>query len=123
MGWASKGLPYPIEVRQTDGTKLTLRINGDADCNWLSTLDGVVLVQTGKSYFVARIDADGRAVATQQLAHNAELRGAEEQALCQQQNREAFCKPSKRRPRRHRRVAFRQETDFVSFRIRGLQRP
>ena len=90
MGWASKGLPYPIEVRQTDGTKLTLRINGDADCNWLSTLDGVVLVQTGKSYFVARIDADGRAVATQQLAHNAELRGAEEQALCQQQNREAF---------------------------------
>ena len=33
---ASKGWPYPITVSQIDGTQLTVRLNCDADSNWVS---------------------------------------------------------------------------------------
>ena len=87
---ASKGWPYPITVSQPDGTQLTVRINGDADFNWVSTLDGVVLKQVGNGYFVANIDTNGTLSSSGTLAHNADKRSSAEQSLCKKQDVKAF---------------------------------
>ena len=79
---ASKGWPYPITVSQPDGTQLTVRINGDADFNWVSTLDGVVLKQVGNGYYVANIDTNGMLSSSGTLAHDAGKRRSAEQSLC-----------------------------------------
>ena len=87
---ASKGWPYPITVSQPDGTQLTVRINGDADFNWVSTLDGVVLKQEGNGYFVANIDTNGTLSSSGTLAHDADKRSPAEQSLCKKQDVKAF---------------------------------
>ena len=87
---ASKGWPYPITVSQPDGTQLTVRINGDADFNWVSTLDGVVLKQEGNGYFVAKIDTNGMLSSSGTLAHDADKRSSAEQSLCKKQDVKAF---------------------------------
>ncbi len=87
---ASKGWPYPITVSQPDGTQLTVRINGDADFNWVSTLDGVVLKQEGDGYYVANIDTNGMLSSSGTLAHDADKRSSAEQSLCKKQDVKAF---------------------------------
>ena len=87
---ASKGWPYPITVSQPDGTQLTVRINGDADFNWVSTLDGVVLKQEGNGYYVANIDTNGMLSSSGTLAHDASKRSSAEQSLCKKQDVKAF---------------------------------
>ena len=87
---ASKGWPYPITVSQPDGTQLTVRINGDADFNWVSTLDGVVLKQEGNGYFVANIDTNGMLSSSGTLAHDADKRSSAEKSLCKKQDVKAF---------------------------------
>ena len=87
---ASKGWPYPITVSQPDGTQLTVRINGDADFNWVSTLDGVVLKQVGNGYYVANIDTNGTLSSSGTLAHDADKRSSAEQSLCKKQDVKAF---------------------------------
>ena len=88
--FASKGWPYPITVSQPDGTPLTIRINGDASFNWVSTLDNVVLKQVGSGYYVAHIDTNGKLTATHVLAHDAYLRSMGEESLCKQQDIKTF---------------------------------
>lgn len=88
--FASKGWPYPITVSQPDGTQLTIRINGDANFNWVSTLDNVVLKQVGSGYHVAHIDTNGKLTATHVLAHDAYLRSMAEESLCKQQDIKTF---------------------------------
>ena len=87
---ASKGWPYPITVSQPDGTQLTVRINGDADFNWVSTLDNVVLKQEGNGYYVANIDTNGMLSSSGTLAHDADKRSSAEQSLCKKQDVKAF---------------------------------
>ena len=87
---ASKGWPYPITVSQPDGTQLTIRMNGDADFNWVSTLDGVVLKQVGNGYYVANIDTNGMLSSSGTLAHDADKRSFAEQSLCKKQDVKAF---------------------------------
>ena len=87
---ASKGWPYPVTVSQPDGTQLTIRINGDADFNWVSTLDNVVLKQVGNGYYIANIDTNGMLSSSGTLAHDADKRSSAEQSLCKKQDVKAF---------------------------------
>lgn len=87
---ASKGWPYPITVSQPDGTQLTIRMNGDADFNWVSTLDNVVLKQVGNGYYIANIDTNGMLSSSGTLAHDADKRSYAEQSLCKKQDVKAF---------------------------------
>ena len=87
---ASKGWPYPITVSQPDGTQLTIRMNGDADFNWVSTLDNVVLKQVGNGYYIANIDTNGMLSSSGTLAHDADKRSPAEQSLCKKQDVKAF---------------------------------
>ena len=87
---ASKAWAQPQVVRQSDGTELTIRLNGDVNFNWVSTTDGVILQQKGSDFYVAVIDDNGNRSASTQLAHDAPLRSASERALIAKQNKEVF---------------------------------
>jgi len=87
---ASKAWAQPQVVKQSDGTELTIRLNGDVNFNWVSTTDGVILQQKGSDFYVAVIDDNGNLSASTQLAHDAPLRSASERALIAKQNKEVF---------------------------------
>jgi len=80
----------PVTVTQSDGTQLTVIGYGDEDFSYSTTLDGVILHQTGTDFYIAAIDRDGRTVPTGQLAHDRGMRSAEETALIQRQDKALF---------------------------------
>lgn len=87
---ADKAYPFPVDVVQQDGTTLTIIQHGDEYFHYVTTVDGVLLVQQGNGYYVAKVDAYGNLSATSQLAHNADNRNVEELALIERQDREVF---------------------------------
>lgn len=82
---ASRAYSEPMTVTQPDGSSLTVVLSGDEHFHWMQTMDGVLVVNTGKGYMVAHIDEQGRLTATAQLAHEAVRRTGSEQALVSQQ--------------------------------------
>ena len=90
--WAVKADPKPVTITQPDGTQLTIRLNGDEDLHWYSTIDGILLVQKDMAYYVAQVNADGSLSATTTLAHTEDLRTDAEKALIAAQNKETFQK-------------------------------
>lgn len=75
--WAVPAKRITIEVKQPDGTVLTLTQRGDEHFHYLMTEDGVVVKTNGKGYYYADI-ADGKIVASKRLAHAHESRSQEE---------------------------------------------
>ena len=90
--WASRGFPEPFTVTQPDGSQITVVLLGDEQHHWLQTTDGVMVVNTGRGYFVAEVDDQGRLRASSVLAHEAKLRLESETAVIsrQQERRELF---------------------------------
>ncbi len=95
--WGVQAYSVPVDVKQADGTMLTIVLHGDEDFNYYTTLDGVLLVQQDGSYFVASIDESGQATATSLLAHNASLRSPEEKALASKQQMTLFLNTGNKR--------------------------
>lgn len=79
--YAVKAWPFPVEVRQADGTWLTIIQYGDENFHYCMTTDSVLLVEQGGSWYVGKVDEHGDLVATPQLAHEAEQRDALERSL------------------------------------------
>jgi len=90
--YAVKAYPLPVEVRQSDGTLLTIVLHGDEDFSYCTTLDGALLLEQGGSYYIASVAADGQLSATPQLAHNRQQRSQAETLLVERQDRERFLK-------------------------------
>ena len=89
--WGAKANSIPVQVRQSDGTTITVILRGDEHINWYTTLDGVLLVQaTDNSYYVGKVTKDGRLIATQQLAHEAAWRSSAERNLIDKQDKDKF---------------------------------
>ena len=88
--WAVRSYPSPVEVLQSDGTPLTIVQHGDEYFHYYTTLDGILLVQRDKGYYIGAVDERGTLTATSLLAHNADRRNAEEIRLASLQNRAAF---------------------------------
>lgn len=89
--WGAKANSIPIQVRQADGTTITVILRGDEHINWYTTLDGVLLVQAAdNSYYVGKVTKDGRLIATQQLAHEAAWRSSTETNLIRKQDKDKF---------------------------------
>ena len=87
--WGAKANSIPIQVRQSDGTTITVILRGDEHINWYTTLDGVLLVQAAdNSYYVGKVTKDGRLIATQQLAHEAAGRSNAETNLISKQDKD-----------------------------------
>ncbi len=89
--WGAKAYSIPVQVRQSDGTTITVILRGDEHINWYTTLDGVLLVQAAdNSYYVGKVTKDGRLIATQQLAHEAAWRSNAETNLISKQDKDKF---------------------------------
>ena len=68
---AAPAWPFPFQVKQPDGTMLTILLHGDEHFHWVTTADdGVLLVSKDNAYYVADIDASGKLTATTLLAHD-----------------------------------------------------
>jgi len=48
--WSISAIPTPVEITQPDGTKLTIRINGDERFGYRTTLDGYLLLQDDQGF-------------------------------------------------------------------------
>ena len=89
--WAAKAESIPVQVRQTDGSVITVILRGDEHINWYTTLDGVLLVQgANNNYYIGKVEKSGNLIATQQLAHEALTRSQAERNLIAKQDKEKF---------------------------------
>ena len=89
--WAAKAESIPVQVRQADGSVITVILCGDEHINWYTTLDGVLLVQgTDNNYYIGKVEKSGNLIATQQLAHEALTRSQAERNLIANQDKEKF---------------------------------
>ncbi|MBW4899501.1 M6 family metalloprotease domain-containing protein [Prevotella melaninogenica] len=89
--WAAKAESIPVQVRQADGSVITVILRGDEHINWYTTLDGVLLVQgTDNNYYIGKVEKSGNLIATQQLAHEALTRSQAELNLIAKQDKEKF---------------------------------
>lgn len=71
--------PKPVDVLQSDGTKLTVRLVGDEYYHRYMTADGYTLLQRANGdYVYAQMSAGSRLVASDIIAHNPQSRGASE---------------------------------------------
>ena len=86
--WGAKAFPGPYTFTQPDGTKLSVTLHGDEYFHYYTTLDGVILVREGDTFYIAEISDDGDIRATNVLAHNNGVRTSKEIALIQSQNKE-----------------------------------
>ncbi|WP_455763089.1 M6 family metalloprotease domain-containing protein [Prevotella disiens] len=87
---AAKANPRPFVVTQPDGTQVTLIMRGDEHFSWISTLDGTIVTQVNKGYYVAKIDENGNIIASEILAHDVEKRSVAEQKLAKAQAKDLF---------------------------------
>ena len=87
---AAKAHPGPFTVTQSDGTQVTVKIHGDEDFHYYTTLDGVILFRDGNDYFVASISDNGEIINSGQLAHNASSRSTEEISIVSKQDKTKF---------------------------------
>ncbi|MBW4740499.1 M6 family metalloprotease domain-containing protein [Prevotella melaninogenica] len=89
--WAAKAESIPVQVRQADGSVITVILRGDEHINWYTTLDGVLLVQgADNNYYIGKVEKSGNLIATQQLAHEALTRSQVERNLIAKQDKEKF---------------------------------
>lgn len=89
--WAAKAESIPVQIRQADGSVITVILRGDEHINWYTTLDGVLLVQgTDNNYYIGKVEKSGNLIATQQLAHEALTRSQAERNLIAKQDKEKF---------------------------------
>ena len=89
--WAAKAESIPVQVRQADGSVITVILRGDEHINWYTTLDGVLLVQgADNNYYIGKVEKSGNLIATKQLAHEAHTRSQAERNLIAKQDKEKF---------------------------------
>ena len=89
--WAAKAESIPVQVRQADGSVVTVILRGDEHINWYTTLDGVLLVQgEDNNYYIGKVEKSGNLIATQQLAHEAQTRSQAERNLIAKQDKDKF---------------------------------
>jgi M6 family metalloprotease-like protein len=74
--------PNPISVTQPDGTELTIRLHGDENFNYKTTMDGFALETNSDGvYTYAQLDANNKLICTNIKANNIEKRLPAEKAF------------------------------------------
>ncbi|MDR0206332.1 MAG: M6 family metalloprotease domain-containing protein [Bacteroidales bacterium] len=75
--FAVSAYPYPIEIEQPDGTKITILLKGDENVNWATSEDGyTLLVNKDGFYEYAILDGEGDLFFSGILAKNINERSA-----------------------------------------------
>jgi len=81
--WARPGYKKPVDVRQADGTTVTLLMQGDEFLSFETTLDGYTVLRGSDGYYRYAVREDGRLKTTSYIARNAADRNAVETAFLQ----------------------------------------
>jgi len=69
--FAIKAYPYPIEITQPDGSKLTVKMEGDEFHHYKTTIDGIQIIENAKGYQTyANINTEGKLIASNVIAKN-----------------------------------------------------
>ena len=68
--------PQPMDVTQSDGSRLTVRLVGDEFYHRTMTTDGYTLLQRSNGDYVYAIESGSRLVASDVVAHNPMMRNA-----------------------------------------------
>ncbi len=69
--FAIKAYPYPVEITQPDGSKLTVKLNGDEFHHYKTTIDGIQIIKNAKGFQTyANINTEGQLVASDVIAKN-----------------------------------------------------
>ena len=73
--WARPALSTPVDVKQPDGTVITLCLRGDEFLSFTTTIDGYTVVKGADGFYrYAEKGADGQLTATEVIARNPEAR-------------------------------------------------
>ena len=70
--------PRPVDVRQSDGTTLTLKLVGDEFHHYSATTDGYTVLQRGNGDYVYAVQSGERIAPSSVIAHNPQMRSATE---------------------------------------------
>lgn len=82
MAFGTVAYPYPVNIKQADGTMVTVRIIGDEFVRLYRTLDGYSVMFNDTGHLVyAQQDTRGMLIPTKTLAHNVADRRAEENGV------------------------------------------
>lgn len=73
--------PGTVQVRQPDGSYVTLRLVGDEWCHFHTTLDGYSVVKSNQGFYVYAEKKNGLLLPTAHVAHDVTSRSADEQAF------------------------------------------
>ncbi len=80
--FAEPAYPFPIQVKQPDGTTITITMKGDERVSWAVTSDGYTLLSNGENgWEYAEYDAKGDLKASGILAHDVGKRNTTENRL------------------------------------------
>ena len=82
--------PRKWQVKQSDGTSLTVMVRGDENFHFTCTTDGLPLVKnTDGSYYYAVLNKDNKLIASNQIAHDATTRNDDELAFLKNYSEQA----------------------------------
>lgn len=70
--------PRPVDVTQSDGTKLTVRLVGDEFYHFTATTDGYTVLQRSNGDYVYAVQSGSQLTASDVIAHNPQMRTANE---------------------------------------------
>ena len=87
---AAKAQSGTVTVKQSDGSLIRVILHGDEHFSYSTTDDGVLLVQEGNSYYIAKVKQDGTLASTAILAHDTQTRNAEEVLAIEKQDKSRF---------------------------------
>ena len=73
--YAIKATPYPFEIKQPDGTTLTVKLHGDEYFRYMTTEDDVLIAKSADNFYrYARMDESGQLILTARKAENIDAR-------------------------------------------------
>ena len=81
---ARPGYSKPVDVKQPDGTTVTLLMHGDEFMSFMTTIDGYTVIKGEDGYYRYAEKQDGKLKATAFIARNTDVRGAQEVAFLSQ---------------------------------------
>jgi M6 family metalloprotease-like protein len=83
--------PYPIDVKQSDGTTITVQLKGDEKVNWAKTMDGYTLLRAKNGDFVYAVsDNQGGIQPSDVIAHNSDIRSPQEKDFVARLDKKLF---------------------------------
>ncbi|MFZ4723891.1 MAG: M6 family metalloprotease domain-containing protein [Paludibacter sp.] len=70
-GYAVTAYPFPIDIKQPDGTKMTILLKGDEKVKWAETSDGFSILFNAKGFYeYATLSADKELITSGVIARN-----------------------------------------------------